>query len=307
MPRHTATWIHGSIMPDHFRVLRRLPHLPGRSMFLYNFGDDVMKRVTDEGFPQRLRRDVVIGLLRLYTNELLYYMDEPENPHGPFDLNEAVIQRLPINGTLQDVKGCTVSRGDAADIQDEEDGLMSHVTVAADAAGGDFVVLEEDVLAWLAGGYRIIVANESADDAVCDVAVDVLIAVAATAAAARSYLRCFLQLRGDAADAEPVPRPLGDLVDTVCEYLAAAEKADAATAAAAIEGAQPQAKEKARVTMKAAKEAAAVAELALDRAAAQHAGCPPYVETWANSFPSSGPPRNAAKTSSETAQAPRGR
>ena len=68
-----------------------------------------------------------------------------------------------------------------------------------------------------------------------------------------------------------MPRPLGDLVDTVCEYLAAAEKADAATAAAAREGAQSQAKEKARVTMKAAKEAAAAAAHALDRAAAQHA------------------------------------
>ena len=47
-------------LAEKFRVLKRLPHLPGKSMFLYNFGPDAMKRVKDERFPARLRRCQII-------------------------------------------------------------------------------------------------------------------------------------------------------------------------------------------------------------------------------------------------------
>ena len=103
-------------------------------MFLYNFMPDVMKRVKDEKFPARLRRDVVIGLLRYYMSELLFYKDDPENPHGEVEINEACLGRLPVDGTLQDVSGVTY--GDKVDVEAEESGLVPHVDVGGDDAGG---------------------------------------------------------------------------------------------------------------------------------------------------------------------------
>ena len=74
----------------------------------------------DERFPYRLRVQVVVGLLRYYMSEHLYYQAAEDNPHGPFLLNEVLLQRLPKDGTLQDVAEGVISRGDAEDVEADE-------------------------------------------------------------------------------------------------------------------------------------------------------------------------------------------
>ena len=176
-------------------------------MFLYNFGGDAMKRVKEEKFPCRLRRDVVIGLLRLYTSELLFYQDDPSNPHGAPGLNEACLLRLPVDGTLQDMKAET--HGDAEDLSRDEDGLVSHFVVEGDDAT-DHVVPEEDLCAWLAGGYEAIL-GKGVEEAAVEGAVDLLVAEAATGAAATAYLRCLTRARdGGRESLEALFSTLGD-------------------------------------------------------------------------------------------------
>ena len=47
---------------------------------------------------------------------LLFYKDDPENPHGEVEINEACLGRLPVDGTLQDVS--RISYGDKVDVEE---------------------------------------------------------------------------------------------------------------------------------------------------------------------------------------------
>ena len=83
---------------------------------------------------------MVVGLLRLYMNDLLFYQESPDNPHGPIDLNGPLLDKLPPDGTLQDFGDAAISHGDAADIDAEgvatADGIATADSVAtADGVG----------------------------------------------------------------------------------------------------------------------------------------------------------------------------
>ncbi len=81
-------------------------------------------------------------MLRLFVAELVYYRDDPQNPHGPFELDTGLVQRLPVNGTLFDVAGAT-SAGSADSGQEET--LLTHVNVEGPS---DLTVDEMDLSTW---------------------------------------------------------------------------------------------------------------------------------------------------------------
>jgi len=207
-------------LANHFRVLKKVPHLPGRSAFLYNFGADAMKRVKDEGFPLRLRRDVVVGLLRYYASENIYYQEHEMNPYGPFEINEKVMCCLPQDGTIADLQGVVVSNGDSVDPDADTEGTFSHVDLPAEPDGSGAVATDVGLEEWFRVGYDDI-QTAAAEGPQLELAEQVLATGARTAAAAGAYLRTLMQVRGGSREA------LEKLVRKIQEHLRAVQVAPA--------------------------------------------------------------------------------
>lgn len=207
-------------LANHFHVLKAVPSLPGRSTFLYNFSADAMKRAAGSNIPLRLRRDVVVGLMRYYMSENIFYQEHPGNPHGPIEFNAGLVNRLPADGTIYDIHGAVASHGDAVAQDVEDAGLFSHVELEANDDGSDLVASEEELLLWLTEGYKQVIQSSDSTD-VCAVALDLLLSEVQTAQATLAYLRCFLQVR------EASREPLANLIAQMVDYIVTVAKVQA--------------------------------------------------------------------------------
>ena len=102
---------HGfATMNDAARVLVKVPSLPGRSMNTYGFAGDaiaVARRQASENRGEHLlRRDVIVGMCRVLFAEVPFYAHVPiEGSAVHPELNEALLNGLPAQGTLWDVVG----------------------------------------------------------------------------------------------------------------------------------------------------------------------------------------------------------